>query len=257
MRKSKVLIADDDRDFCIKILALLKTYGFEGDIVVKDGMKVMEAVRDYTPDIVLLNVFMPRMDGIGVMQTVMANNENPPIFLALSSFDNSSLENEVLSSGASYYFMKPISPETVVDRIMQIYEGKTQNQNKKNTETKPDIEVMVTEIIHQVGVPAHIKGYSYLRESIMLVVENPDIINSVTKELYPTVAKKFSTTSSRVERAIRHAIEVAWDRGDLDVLNSYFGYTVNNGRGKPTNSEFIAMIGDKLRLQLKSLVSIN
>lgn len=258
MRKSKVLIADDDRDFCIKVLALLKTYGFEGDIVVKDGMKVMEAVRDYNPDIVLLNVFMPRMDGIGVIQTIKANNENPPIFVALSSFDNSALENEVLSSGASYYFMKPISPETVVERLIQLYDGRSHKDGeRKNQEAQPDIEVMVTEIIHQVGVPAHIKGYSYLRESIMLVVENPDIINSVTKELYPTVAKKFGTTSSRVERAIRHAIEVAWDRGDLDVLNSYFGYTVNNGRGKPTNSEFIAMIGDKLRLKLKSMASVN
>ena len=117
---------------------------------------------------------------------------------------------------------------------------------------EPDLEVMVTEIIHQIGVPAHIKGYHYLRESIMLAVENPDIINSVTKQLYPSVAVKFETTSSRVERAIRHAIEVAWDRGDVDTLNSYFGYTIHNGRGKPTNSEFIAMISDKLRLKLKN-----
>ncbi|MEG1965642.1 MAG: sporulation transcription factor Spo0A, partial [Oscillospiraceae bacterium] len=179
----------------------------------------------------------------------------------MSSFDNNSLENEVLSSGASYYFIKPMTPDTMVERIVQFSDTRKPTDTILSCSTKfdkqTDIEILVTEIIHQIGVPAHIKGYHYLRQSIILATENPEIINSITKELYPTIAQKYQTTPSRVERAIRHAIEVAWDRGDLDILNSYFGYTVNNGRGKPTNSEFIAMISDKLRLKLKSAAMVN
>ena len=172
----------------------------------------------------------------------------------MSSFDNSRLEKEMLDGGASYYFLKPFDMNTLAQRIIKLsgWKNSTTPVLKNNVLTDSELEIMITEIIHQIGVPAHIKGYHYLRESIMLSVKNNDIINSVTKLLYPTVAKKYNTTSSRVERAIRHAIEVAWDRGDRDVLNSYFGYTVQNERGKPTNSEFIAMISDKLRLRLKS-----
>ncbi len=256
MRRLRVIIADDDKEFCAKALGLLKGYGFDGETAPKDGLKVLNIIKDTKPDIVLMNVFMPGLDAIGVMQAVKSENIQKPVFMTLSSFDNSTLENEILSSGASYHFMKPVSPENLVDRLVHILSYQKKNENvltyEDSSDKDRDLEVMVTEIIHQVGVPAHIKGYNYLRESITLVVQNPDIINSVTKELYPTVGKKFGTTASRVERAIRHAIEVAWDRGDLDILNSYFGYTINNGRGKPTNSEFIAMIGDKLRLKLKS-----
>ena len=171
--------------------------------------------------------------------------------MAMSSFDNPRLEEETLSAGASYYFIKPFDVKNMADRIIQLSHWKQESASSNNRVTDNDLELMVTEIIHQIGVPAHIKGYHYLREAIILSVSNNEVINSVTKILYPTVAKKHNTTSSRVERAIRHAIEVAWDRGDVDVLNSYFGYTIQNDRGKPTNSEFIAMIADKLRLRLK------
>lgn len=262
MRRAKVLIADDDKEFCAKSSALLRSYGYEADVAPKDGIKVLDYIKENKPDIVLLDVFMPRLDAIGVMQAIKTTNmDKKPVFMTMSSFDNNSLENEVLTSGASYYFLKPMTPDTMVERIVQFSNSHKQQDNilsytsPMNKQT--DIEVLVTEIIHQIGVPAHIKGYHYLRQSIILATENPEIINSITKELYPTIAKKFQTTPSRVERAIRHAIEVAWDRGDLDILNSYFGYTVNNGRGKPTNSEFIAMISDKLRLKLKPMTMVN
>ena len=176
------------------------------------------------------------------------------MIMAMSSFDNPRLEKETLNAGASYYFLKPFDINAMAERIIRLSGWRNEISPvvvKDNVVTDPELELMVTEIIHQIGVPAHIKGYHYLREAIILSVKNSEIINSVTKLLYPTVAKNHGTTSSRVERAIRHAIEVAWDRGDIDVLNSYFGYTIQNDRGKPTNSEFIAMISDKLRLRLK------
>lgn len=253
--KTKVLIADDNREFCAQCAGLLRTYGYESMIVQKDGIKVVDAIEEYRPNIVLLDVFMPRLDAIGVMKNVKGSPIEPqPLFMTMSTFDNSMLERELLSAGAAYYFLKPFATEVLVERIVQISGNKrVDNMSTLPSANKlqPDMEVMITEIIHQIGVPAHIKGYHYLRESIMLAVKDADIINSVTKQLYPSVAKRFNTTSSRVERAIRHAIEVAWDRGDVDILNSYFGYTIHNGRGKPTNSEFIAMIADKLRLRMK------
>ncbi|MEG0899192.1 MAG: sporulation transcription factor Spo0A [Oscillospiraceae bacterium] len=262
MRRAKVLIADDDKDFCDKSCAILRSYGYETEIAPKDGMVVLNMIKENKPDIVLLDVFMPRLDAIGIMQAIKTSNtDKKPVFMTMSSFDNNSLENEVLSSGASYYFIKPMTPDTMVERIVQFSDTRKPTDTilsySTNFDKQTDIEILVTEIIHQIGVPAHIKGYHYLRQSIILATENPEIINSITKELYPTIAQKYQTTPSRVERAIRHAIEVAWDRGDLDILNSYFGYTVNNGRGKPTNSEFIAMISDKLRLKLKSAAMVN
>ncbi|MDO4743710.1 MAG: sporulation transcription factor Spo0A, partial [bacterium] len=184
-----------------------------------------------------------------------SNIKHRPLVMVMSSFDNPKLESEALNAGAAYYFIKPFDFSILAERIFQIsnWNNKIPPITQQNEITDSDLELMITEIIHQIGVPAHIKGYHYLREAIMLSVRNSDMINSITKLLYPTVAKKHSTTSSRVERAIRHAIEVAWDRGDIDVLNSYFGYTIHNNRGKPTNSEFIAMISDKLRLRLKAV----
>jgi two-component system response regulator (stage 0 sporulation protein A) len=164
------------------------------------------------------------------------------------------LQKELIDAGADYYFLKPFDTNAMAERLIQLSGWKNERTPivvKDNVVTDTQLEIMITDIIHQIGVPAHIKGYHYLREAIVLSIKNSEIINSVTKLLYPTVAKKHGTTSSRVERAIRHAIEVAWDRGDIDVLNSYFGYTIQNERGKPTNSEFIAMISDKLRLKLK------
>jgi len=221
----------------------------------KDGMKMLERIREESPDLVILNVFLPRLDGVGIMQASMGNDgEEPPAFIVVSDFDSPILKREMMSAGARAYFTKPITTQTLVAKARKILKMKEMgNEDMLATgKISDDIEVRVTEILHQIGVPAHIKGYHYLRDAIIKSVNNPDIINAVTKQLYPSVAKRFDTTSSRVERAIRHAIEVAWDRGDVDILNSYFGYTIHNSRGKPTNSEFVAMISDNLRLQLKN-----
>ena len=254
--KVTVLISDDNKEFSTQCSSILRSYGFDTMQIPKDGVKVLTAIKEKQPTVVLMDVFMPHLDAIGVMSSVKKMGLSPsPIFMTMSTFDNPMLEGELIKGGAVYHFLKPFDTEILSERIIQIC-----GINKIERETpialfskgEPDLELMVTEIILQIGVPAHIKGYHYLRESIILAVKEPDIINSITKLLYPTVAKNNNTTSSRVERAIRHAIEVAWDRGDVDILNSYFGYTIHNLRGKPTNSEFIAMIADKLRLRLKS-----
>jgi two-component system response regulator (stage 0 sporulation protein A) len=254
--KAKVLIAESAGEYCAKCASLLKTYGFEAMIVPRDGLTVVQMVGEMRPQVVLMDVFMPRLDAIGVMKSVKEMTLGyEPRFMITSTFSNPMLENELITAGACYFFLMPFDPEVMVERVIKMA-GMPLGASFPGPETvagsEPDLEVMVTEIIHQIGVPAHIKGYHYVRESIMLAVKTPEIINSVTKLLYPTVAKKYATTASRVERAIRHAIEVAWDRGDVDTLNSYFGYTIHNGRGKPTNSEFVAMIADKLRLRLKN-----
>ena len=253
--KTKVLITDEHKEACAKCAAVLKNNGIETVVSPKDGLKALSLIREHHPAVVLLDVFMPHLDAIGVMGELKKTGFSPlPVFMTQSSFDNPLLESELIRAGASYHFLRPFDMEVLAERVLQMSGLKqgvptgAQPHHRQN-----DLEVMVTEIILQIGVPAHIKGYHYLRDSIILAVEDPDIINSITKLLYPTVAKKNGTTSSRVERAIRHAIEVAWDRGDVDVLNSYFGYTIHNLRGKPTNSEFIAMIADKLRLRLKNV----
>ncbi len=253
---TKVLIVEGSGDYCGKCASLLKTYGFDTVIAPRNGLTVAQLIGETLPQVVLMDVFMPRLDAIGVMNAVkeMGISEMPK-FMITSTFSNPMLEQEIMSSGACYFFLMPFDVEIMVERIMKmagVSGGRVTGIPDGVAGSEPDLELMVTEIIHQIGVPAHIKGYHYVRESIMLAVKQPDIINSVTKLLYPTVAKKFDTTASRVERAIRHAIEVAWDRGDVDTLNSYFGYTIHNGRGKPTNSEFVAMIADKLRLRLKN-----
>lgn len=252
----KVIIADESREFAVPCANLLKNFGIEAILVPKDGEALYEAIAEQRPQAVLCDVFMPHSDAIGVMKRVKEHEDLPqPQFMILSGFDNAVLQNEIMSAGARYYFLKPFDTDLLVERIVQLL-GQAQ-EGGKNGKTLPfrtgerDVELMVTEMIHQIGVPAHIKGYHYLREAILLSVADPEVMNAVTKVLYPTVAKKFSTTPSRVERAIRHAIEVAWDRGDVDTLNAYFGYTIHNSRGKPTNSEFIAMLSDKLRLTLK------
>lgn len=251
--KKKVLIADDNKEFCAQAAAMLRTQDFETIIVAKDGIKAAQAIIENQPDVAVLDVFMPRLDAIGVMQEVKKDDTiDPPLFMIVSAFDNEMLEREVLSSGASYYFLRPFDVAMLTDRIALLCGTASKNQPAASRkDPNAGLEMTVTDIIHQIGVPAHIKGYHYLREAIIMSVNDPEMINSVTKQLYPSVAKLFSTTSSRVERAIRHAIEVAWDRGDVDVLNSYFGYTIHNTKGKPTNSEFIAMISDKLRLQMR------
>lgn len=250
----KVLIADDNVSFYELCRDLFNENGIQTVIIPKDGQKLLEAIDKEKPNVVLCDIFLAHFDAIAVMkQTIAEKAGNAPQFMVMSSFDSQRLQNEVMAAGAAYYFLKPFDADVLIERVIQLsgYSAAKGAQTSAGNIREPDLELMVTEIIHQIGVPAHIKGYHYLRESIILAVKDADIINSVTKQLYPTVAKNHSTTSSRVERAIRHAIEVAWDRGDVDTLNSYFGYTIHNSRGKPTNSEFIAMISDKLRLQLR------
>ena len=256
MHQLNVVIADNSAEFGIQCQKVLTTYGMNATLCEKDGVTLLEKIRTSKPDIVLADVFMPNLDILGVLHNIKDMNEKEkPLVMVVSGFDNAQLESEILKAGATYFFLRPFDYTTLAERIIKFSGWKSNIRpiiSGEGVLSDHDLEVMVTEIIHQVGVPAHIKGYHYLREAILLSVKNEDVINSVTKLLYPTVAKKFSTTSSRVERAIRHAIEVAWDRGDLDILNAYFGYTIHTERGKPTNSEFIAMIADKIRLRLRA-----
>lgn len=255
MNQLSVLIADDSADFGVQCQKVLASYGMRVSICEKDGVVLLEKINSQKPNVVIADMFMPNLDVIGVLQNLRGLGEkDKPLVMVLSAVDSSKLEGEVLRAGASYVFIKPFDIGMLAERIIKFSGWKNEAKPviaKDGAISDSDLELMVTEIIHQIGVPAHIKGYHYLREAIMLSIKNEEVINSITKLLYPTVAKKFSTTSSRVERAIRHAIEVAWDRGDLDVLNAYFGYTINNDRGKPTNSEFIAMIADKIRLRIR------
>ena len=251
----KVLLADSSDTFGAPCANRMRVHGLDVETVEKDGKRVVEMIAQKNPDVVILDFFLPRLDAIGVMNNIKALKlPKEPLFMVMSSFDNSHLEREAISAGAAYYFLKPFDYDEMANRIITLataVDNVEPLQHRRKEDAASSLEMRVTEIIHQIGVPAHIKGYQYLRDSILMAIEDEEIINAVTKRLYPTVAKKHGTTSSRVERAIRHAIEVAWDRGDVDVLNSYFGYTIHNGRGKPTNSEFIAMISDKFRLQLK------
>lgn len=257
-RKVKVLVADNSIEMGQVCAATLKSFGMDVSTATKDGQEVIDSIVRETPDVVLMNAFMTRIDAIGVLHAIKNLDLNPkPVMLVMSTDNNGTISQQVIDAGAAYFFAMPFDYEMLAERITQFaaasdhsyHMSKIKDIQFNGTE---DSEVIVTKIFHQIGVPAHIKGYHYLREAILLTVKDMDIINSVTKQLYPNVAKKYDTTASRVERAIRHAIEVAWDRGDVDVLNSYFGYTIHNSRGKPTNSEFIAMIADRMRLQMKS-----
>ena len=192
----------------------------------------------------------PVFDVCDIIRTLKGSGEYAPVIFVTANYDSAKVEFEVMDAGADYYMIRPFDPETLVSKVLSVYNDKI-NGRRNTASDESDMECVVTEIIHQIGIPAHIKGYHYLRTAIMLSVEDPDMINCITKLLYPTVARTYETTPSRVERAIRHAIEIAWDRGDVDTLNSYFGYTIHTSRGKPTNSEFVALIADKLRLKYR------
>ena len=253
MRKMlKAIITEDGSETSHELAGILRSNGFEVSTVVKDGTKLVEKLNaGERPDVLLMDGFMPRLDALGVLRAIDSMHlEKRPIVMVLSSTDNQMFESEILNSGADYYFLKPYDPKMLAERIVQFSDIHSSDLNRRGVK---DLEVVVSQIMHQIGVPAHIRGYQYLREAIILSVKNNEMISSVTKILYPTVAKTFKTTPSRVERAIRHAIEVAWDRGDVDVLSSYFGYTIQNERGKPTNSEVIAMISDNLKLRMKAV----
>lgn len=249
--KCKVLIGDDSLNFGIICGELLEKRNFQVILKPKDGIAVYDAIKTLSPDIVVMDSAMAHIDALGILKSFPPSSIHPPYFIITSTHDNAYVEKELINNGASYFMLKPFDLTSLCDRVEALSSQLHSAPVTKKLSTSEDMEILVTEVIHQIGVPAHIKGYHYLREAIILSMEDSEMINSVTKILYPTVAKKFKTTSSRVERAIRHGIEVAWDRGDVDVLNSYFGYTVHTGRGKPTNSEFIAMIADRLRLQMK------
>jgi len=249
MDKKKVLLADAGEEFR-RLLA--EAIDKEPDLLVTaqtgDGEAVVDLARQRQSDVVVMDMILPRMDGVEVLGA-LSELEPKPRVLVLSSFASGSVADLAAAKGADYFMMKPCRTSAVVERIRQMLTAVRPDEN--NDYRSRGLESTVTAIIHEIGVPAHIKGYQYLREAIMIAVEDMDVINAVTKILYPEVAKRFGTTASRVERAIRHAIEVAWDRGDLETLQKYFGYTVSNAKGKPTNSEFIAMIADRLQLQRK------
>lgn len=218
----------------------------------KDGKQVLETAERECPDFIIADMYMQNLDGVAVLEAISRMREDVrPKVILVSDFHNVRIQREALENGAVDVLWKPVDYRTLAQLIKNIVlspEGDEAIKQQRATET----EISITKIMHQIGVPAHIKGYHYLRYAISKAIDEPSIINAVTKQLYPCVAKRFETTPSRVERAIRHAIEVAWDRGNVDILNSYFGYTIHTSRGKPTNSEFIAMISDKLRLGIKA-----
>lgn len=253
----KALITDESSEFFSECSRALSGYSVELIPCPRDGLKVLEEINSIHPDIALIDVFMPGLDSIGVLNALeRLSMDSRPGVIVMSAFQSPKLESDVLEAGADLYMVKPFDYGKLAIKMHELARAQSRPSSARISSrrySESSLEVTITDIIHQIGVPAHIKGYHYLRYAIMTAVENPDIINAVTKQLYPSVAKRFDTTSSRVERAIRHAIEVAWDRGDVDVLNSYFGYTIHNSRGKPTNSEFIAMISDKLRLGMRNV----
>ena len=254
---TKILIADESPSMRAEIRTGLLRMGYRNVEEAQNGEDAVLKMARFHPDVVLLDVWLSKLDGIGILRNSRNmdwGQDKAPAFIVVSSVSNQNIFIQATEAGAELCLLKPVNINSLCEHIQSIAARRKKDipAAAMQPESKgPDIETQVTQIIHQIGVPAHIKGYQYLRTAILLTIKDSDIINSVTKVLYPSVAKKYATTTSRVERAIRHAIEVAWDRGDVDTLNSYFGYTIQNNRGKPTNSEFIAMIADNLRLKYK------
>ncbi len=268
--KIKVLVADDNSDFTMTLSSYLeKEEQIQIVGIARDGNEAYEMTKELNPDVLLLDIIMPHLDGLGVLEKLNETKmEKRPLAIILSAVGQDKITQKAIALGAQYYIVKPFDINVLIKRMKELknyqpsqFKGglitreiKSQYidiapDKKKNQE---NLEALVTNIIHEVGVPAHIKGYQYLREAIMMVIKDTDVINQITKQLYPEIAAKYHTTPSRVERAIRHAIEVAWGRGEQSAVENIFGYTVSAAKGKPTNSEFIAMISDKLRLELKS-----
>lgn len=262
-KKIQVAIADDNREFGDILCEYLSS---QSDIevvgVARDGVEAVELITAKIPDIAILDIIMPHLDGLGVLEKINSTAmQKRPLFIILSAVGQDKITQRALALGAEYYVVKPFDMEVLVSRIRQLKDNRQANviksdylaEGKSSYHPHPpkNLEAEVTSIMHEIGVPAHIKGYQYLRDAILMVIKDLDIINSITKQLYPTIAREYNTTPSRVERAIRHAIEVAWSRGQVETIDALFGYTVSVGKGKPTNSEFIAMVADKLRLELK------
>lgn len=270
--KIRILIADDNDEFCI----ILKDYLNNQEIfnvvgIAKNGIEALKFIDEYKPDLVILDIIMPHLDGLGVLEKLNLNKdlELAPKVVVLSAVGQDKITQNAIKLGVDYYILKPFDMDIFIRRIKQMFNVvseqkyffqedshsiKSAVQDVESCIKQPEsmnLESEITSIIHEIGVPAHIKGYFYLREAISMVVNDIELLSAVTKELYPSIARKYNTTSSRVERAIRHAIEVAWNRGQIDSINKIFGYTVHNEKGKPTNSEFIAMVADRLRLKNK------
>ena len=264
--KISVLIADDNKEFS----SILNDYLLnQKDIVVtgiaKDGREALELIQQKQPDLVVLDIIMPHLDGLGVLEKLNGMDlDKMPRVIVLSAVGQDKITQQAITLGADYYVVKPFDMDIFTKRIREMFSTQDVETKRRSVSTQVvqreaaatsrgpiDLETEITSIIHEIGVPAHIKGYMYLREAITMVVNDMELLSAVTKELYPSIAKKYNTTASRVERAIRHAIEVAWGRGQVDAIHKLFGYTVHNEKGKPTNSEFIAIIADKLRLKNK------
>ena len=250
-KRTSILIADNSEEFCVSLSAALqRTERFAIVGTACDGEQVIKLLEERKPDILVLDLMLAKKDGLSILKS-MAAWERRPAVVATSGFMTDYVASAAAGLGVAYLILKPCDMDALVDRLEELRFDAGRSVPIRRAPGQ-SIEALVTGIIHEIGVPAHIKGYQYLREAIIIAVNDMDVINAITKVLYPQVAKTFQTTPSRVERAIRHAIEVAWDRGDLDTLQRFFGYTVSNTKGKPTNSEFIALIADKLQLQLKS-----
>jgi two-component system response regulator (stage 0 sporulation protein A) len=267
MKKITVAIADDNREFCQIITQFLSAQEeFEVVGIAKDGIEALEIVKKEKPQILILDIIMPHLDGLGVLEKLHESEDDFfPRVIILSAVGQDKITQRAIELGASYYVVKPFDFQIFIKRLKQTVENDLILEPKldiaatykKNVNNENNMETKITKIIQEIGVPAHIKGYLYLREAIHMVIDDMDYLGAVTKELYPSVAEKFNTTPSRVERAIRHAIEVAWNRGKIDTIDKIFGYTVNNNKGKPTNSEFIALIADKIRLEQDAVERAN
>ncbi len=259
--KLNVVVADDNERIVTLLSDILST---DEDISVvgkaKNGQEAYDMIKKEKPDVVLLDIIMPKLDGLTVMDKINrdATLDKHPAFVVMSAVGQEAITEDAFSLGANYYIMKPFDHDTLLYRMKQLKVKDVRKSTVGRVSVKPQmvsqepeksLEVIVTEFIHEVGVPAHIKGYQYLRDAIIMTVNDQQMLGAITKVLYPEIAKKHKTTSSRVERAIRHAIEVAWNRGKLETIEEMFGYTINTGKGKPTNSEFIALISDKIRLR--------
>ena len=265
MSKTTVAIAEDN-ELMLGLLGDIVSNDSELDVVgtARNGEDICKIIKEKEPDVVLLDIVMPNLDGLGVLDKIKQDKtvKKIPTFIMVSAIGQDQVTEDAFNLGADYYIMKPFDEKLIISRIKRAKKDYSKKRKealpeapltgeKKQEKTEADLEADVTEIIHEIGVPAHIKGYQYLRDAIVMSVKDMDMLNSITKILYPTIAKKYQTTPSRVERAIRHAIEVAWGRGRMDTLDDMFGYTINRGKGKPTNSEFIALITDRIRLDYK------
>lgn len=264
MSKINVAIVDDNERM-VELLEDIMSSDGEIEVIgtANNGVEAVSLIQETEPDVVLLDIIMPKLDGLGVMEKIKKDKslKKCPSFIVITAIGQEGVTENAFELGADYYIMKPFDNNMVLSRVKQLKTDRRvkliDNNSRQNAyEDKEaymerNLESDVTNIIHEIGVPAHIKGYQYLRDAIMMSVNDGEMLNSITKLLYPSIAKRHKTTPSRVERAIRHAIEVAWSRGKMDTIDELFGYTVNNGKGKPTNSEFVALIADKIRLEYK------